>query len=254
MVSQEENHASAPRSGAEEFLREAERCFQGTLEQSQFRLGDAGFFEAACVFNPPLSGNMSDNLLDRVMAVHPALVDWPLWVDTRRRNLRELHPHLELGGVECRVTGGKYSVALPQFWRIEPTCLFFVEAVFEEDTVDRASTPVLDSAWRIRRVIDAIKYCLAFAKELGAGSDTRLEFAFRWTRLQGRVLRYAVPWGELGKMSSQSDHVLSQTALPVPAGRKEILDAAERALAPLLGLFDATVPPREWLENWCQDF
>ncbi len=254
MASQEGNHASVPPSHAEECLREGEQRFQDAVQRSQFRLEDVGFFEAACVVNPSLSGNESGNFLERVMALHPALVDWPLWVDTRRRNLGEFHPRVDSGAVECQVIGGKYSVALPQFWRIELIGRFFVEAVFEEDTVDRVSTRVLDPCWRSRRVIDAIKYCLAFAKELGVGANTRLEFAFRWTGLQRRVLRQGVPWCGLGKRPSQRADVLSQTALPVLAGRAEILDSARYALAPLLDLFGETVSPRESLEKWRPDF
>ncbi|WP_231363912.1 hypothetical protein [Verrucomicrobium sp. 3C] len=169
--------------------------------------------------------------------------------------MTEIHPYVEQEGWECLIAAGMQVPAPPQFWIIEAIGRFYVKAAFEEDTVDKAPRPVLDPRWRIRRVIEAIKCCLAFARVLDADKNTSLEFAFRWTRLQGRVLRLGVPWRALDEASSQKDDLLFPTALlKIAAEQADILDAAQHALAPLFYLFRERVLPRESLEEEYRHF
>lgn len=250
---QEENQGNTPDSTAEQLLREGEQRFQEAVSQNQFGVAHVGFFEAACVVNPPLSRNEADQrFLEKVMAVHPGLADWPLWFDTRVCDVTEFHPYKHQEGWECRISDVKI-----QFWRMEPIGRFYVKASFEEDkdvTVDAAQArPELNARWRIRRVIEATKCCLAFARELDAGENTSLEFAFRWTRLQGRVLRRHPLWPIPGAGPSQRDVLESSATLHIAAGSDAIIDAARHALAPLFELFRIALP-RAWVEKVYSDF
>ncbi|MDD4932873.1 MAG: hypothetical protein PHO89_05330 [Methylacidiphilaceae bacterium] len=115
-------------------LEEGDRRYQEAASQKAPCNPCVGFFEAACVVKPPLSGDRANTqLLARLMAVHPGLRDWPLWFDTRRHPESGAHPYVKGEAWECWINSPPAPL---QFWTIAPQGHFYVKASFEEDKED----------------------------------------------------------------------------------------------------------------------
>ncbi|MDD4933899.1 MAG: hypothetical protein PHO89_10615, partial [Methylacidiphilaceae bacterium] len=124
---------------------------------------------------------------------------------------------------------------------------------------DMSSTPELQAGWRIRRVIEAVRCCQAFARELAAGEERSLAFAFRWTGLQGRRLYRSVsfPQLRLPQFSCgpyQEDKLPLRADLASEAGPNAILEAAREALTPLFALVGAELEREQLEEIWSRFF
>lgn len=254
--------------GARRYEAAASRCF-GTTEDREAKppklsnAGHVGFFEAGCVVDPPLSGYDADEkFLKVVMAAHPGLWDWPLWFNPRRLPGFSSSPYVKDGVWELFFRDERFGVE--QFWFISPEGRFYVRTVLDEDIpLEQSMRPGsrLSVGWRIRRVLEAFRCCLAFTRGLTSKEDTRLRFQFRWTGLTGRILDWSlsgnIPLRGILPSSSyraQQDVVQSTACLVISVGHGPIIEAGHHAVAPLTQVFGGQVLDRRVVEQVYQQF
>ena len=129
--------------------------------------------------------------LGAILAEIPASSGWPPFRIFARPELR---PVVEDGVLECWLgrpdTDRLFDdAAHSDFWRVTRHPFAFLRRGFQEDGPDNLEPgTIFDLTLPIWRTAELCLHATAFARRLGAGDDTEIRFAGRYTGLDGRIL------------------------------------------------------------------
>jgi hypothetical protein len=241
-------------------LDDGESRFQMALQSRSLdadakRLAIAGSWSVALVIDPPKDNARPDRTFSNTLAsANPRFTGWPIWQDSSASSDAHNRPVVRDRAVEALIISivSGWSDHL-DFSRLDPKGEFFLRRTLQDDAVSRVPPgKVLDPILAILRTGEAIAVGLAFAKALGWGSeDTRLSFAFRWTRLSGRQLEsWANPLVPITGGTAHDDTATTFVELSLDTPLTAIAPSVEQATLDLFLLFDGYKLPTEAIEYW----
>jgi hypothetical protein len=229
---------------AERKLRSAERTILET-----------GSWEVALVFDPPLPDRLPDLAFLRTIASsNPQYTGWPIWIDSQGFVDRSAAPIVKDKGWEALIISLDGWSKHVDFLRFDPEGEFYQWRNLEDDVNEQVRPrTALDPIVVILRVAESIAVGLAFANAFGLDSEnTRLGFAFRWTKLKGRELRpWAKPMTPISATDLAHDDVATtfvELSLDTPASA--IAPYVEKATQALFVLFGGYQLPIAAIEHW----
>jgi schlafen family protein len=222
--------------------------FDNAFRRRNLSLPKAGFRESAILVQgefPPQSATKS--FLQKLLLNAPHHTGWPPWIELQR----ESHsPYVLDRGWEALLFNIDASRAFSwphvDFWRIEPSGIFYQLRVLEDDLAgERGPEPgtQLDFLLQISRVAEIILMGLSFGRSLGCDeTKASLVFGFRWSGLLGRRL---TSWVEpiravWSRDSSNEDQITTIVTLPLETPVASISPHVERAVKDLFALFGGT--------------
>jgi hypothetical protein len=194
------------------------------MQERDFPLRNFGTFEAAiwiCGIQAKYSAN--ESFLNLVASANPHYTGWPFWVDSRHFADEVSRPYVSDGNWEAfilRNTGDSRDKV--DFWHIEPGDGLFFHCRGLEDDINASRhshqpCSVLDWVLVLNHVAEVIGTGLAFARGMGITPPLgTVGFAFRWTRLKGRVLEsWSTPTRDLiSNGAARTETVFSKTIIP----------------------------------------
>lgn len=137
--------------------------------------------------------------------------------------------------------------------RLEPEGEFYLWRILQDDLTDQVQPgAALDGILVLIRVAEAVAVGLSIVRALGCEKQTRLGFAFRWTKLKGREL---ASWANplvgfhLGRKAYQ-DIATTFVEIPLETSISAIAPYVEEATRGLFVLFDGYRVSSEAVENW----
>jgi hypothetical protein len=259
---QREGVASARpfRQRAIELLGEGEQRFRRALSERQLTpedraIAEGASFSASLVVDPPREGALSNRVfLTTIGSSNPQYTGWPAWLDSSQFSNPESRPKVRDNGWEALIVSpGGWSKHV-DFMRFDPKGEFYHWRNLQDDVSDKVEPgTVLDPIIVIIRVAEHIAAGLAIVKALGwKPEDTRVGFAFRWTRLRGRELS---PWVNPGVLISPTDVAADDEAtsfveLPLETSPTAIAPAVEQAVRGLFVFFGGYQMPTNAIEHW----
>lgn len=230
----------------QDLLDAGEQRFFGLVNAQALQLPDVGWWEVALIIDgevPKHGANTSFlNLLD---ASNPDLTGWPIWMDSRAFAEQSERPYVFDGKWETLIVSLDGFPSNVDFQQVDPAGKFYLRWALQDDisNTTRAPTPksAFDFGLPIIRSAEAIAVGLAFAKAMGCSPDKcTLQFAFRWSGLQGRELS---SWAQPARRIRAGRHahqdrvtVFQQVALDTPLSA--IGGMLAHMLKPLYELFD----------------
>jgi hypothetical protein len=195
-----------------------------------------------------LTFSATNEFLNRLFVNQPHYTGWPCWVDSRRLGNELAHPYPYEKGWEALIVRLDQATFYNHidFWRIEPRGRFYQRRALEDDiSAERGNQPLpplklLDFLLVIGRAAEAIAVGVQFVKGLGCDpTKTVLNFAFRWTKLQGRELAcWAEPLRTLfpGSTAVQNE-VKSRVRVPLDTEPAKIFTYVREATRPVFEVF-----------------
>jgi hypothetical protein len=229
-----------------------DKCYQFFLEapkdEDAIDLGK-GRFEVAFIIKSTQErekARADENFLSSFIYANPRHTGWPLWLDSRSSSNIRHRPRTHSGGYEVLIEDYAGSFILPHldFWRAEPPGCFYQAQVLWDDLVaiKNGTQPnqflAMDIA--VRSVTEAISVAISFAKSMAfPENDTTLEFAFRWSGLEGRQLssydfsRYISPGRICG-----DDQIVSHASIPLDISPSSVPSKVPEVVADLFGSFN----------------
>jgi hypothetical protein len=247
MVSQGIEPEATMEERLQSYLQESENRFQAVARERKVQLSEHGASEVALFLIgqvPPHAANHEFlNLLD---ANNPRYIGWPVWLDTRRAIDESARPYIFQGAWEAFISLGR------AFERLDPKGRFYFRRMLREDVSSNrqanrqapAPMSILDFSLSITSIAEAMAVGIAFAKAMGcAAEETRLSFAFRWTKLQGRKLTSWVrpDHNIFPEPSAYQDEVLSFVNVPLDTPLSALGNFVNQAVQPLFEVFDGFV-------------
>ena len=166
---------------------------RGVADEEEQRLITAGTWNVALVIDPPKKdARATDAFRNTIASANPQYTGWPIWLDASRNTDVKNRPTVSKGMLQYLIISMMEGFSSHvDFARFDPKGEFYLRRVLQDDAVPSRVTPgtALDPIIVILRVAEAMLVGMAFANALGwIPSETKLGFAFRWTRLGGRTL------------------------------------------------------------------
>lgn len=173
---------------------------------------------------------------------NPNLTGWPVWLDSSSFSRDDSRPYVADGAWEALIAIFDGMNHL-DFMRKNPRGSFYLRRAYQDDVVvgNRAPVPlkVLDPILMTYRIAETLAVGIAFAKALGCKETAKLNFAFRWTRLQGRTL---YSWANLDRYvtsrTTHQDSVRSYIEVPIETPTSALGHFVGSAIEPLFHIFD----------------
>lgn len=203
-----------------------------------------------------------ENFLSSFIYANPRHTGWPFWLDSRGSSRNHNRLRTYSGGYESLIEDYEGSFILPHldFWRAEPPGSFYHIRVLWDDllAIKNGNKPnqFLSMDIATRTVAEAISIGMSFAKSMAfPENQTTLEFAFRWSGLEGRQLssseftRYVPPGRTCG-----DDQVVSHVNVPLDIAPSSIPSIVPDAVADLFSAFDGMVFEGNVLANIANEF
>lgn len=227
------------------------------LKEAAKRAAEGIAWQTALVLDPRLSNRVADAVfLNELLGSNPRYTGWPVWVDSRTFSDTANRPVRTADAWEALIASiGGWSSHL-DFMRFEPDGRFYLRRALQDDLSDQVEPgTVLDPLLVILRVAEAIAVGLAMIGSL-TKAETREEsvigFAFRWSKLSGRVL---TTWANplmtmMGASMAHEDEI--STFVEVPAGTPTLSIApfVDEATRELFALFDGERIAYNVIEDW----
>jgi len=216
--------------------------FDNIVAERSLTLPKTGFWEVALVIRGPVPAHPLREFMKLIGVANPEYSGWPVWLDSS---------HFGEPAHRTYVFDKRWEalVALPNgrhtdFLQFDPKGKFYhLRALFDDLRLTNQSPApgtALDIALPILDSAEAIAVGLAFAKAMGCPEDTcTLEFAFRWSGLNGRELAswiYAGRYISPGRKAYQDDLTLTQS-IPLNTPPSAIGGILTTLLAPLYEVF-----------------
>jgi hypothetical protein len=248
------------RERAEALLKDGEERLQSALSEraltpDERRLVEAGSWSVALIVDPPQPAKVPDYVfLNTLASSNPNYTGWPIWLDSHTFPDERHRPRIKNKAWEGLILSDQGWTKHLDFSRLDPKGEMFLRRVLPDDVTDKiAAGTALDPILVLIRVAEAIAVGLAFAKGLGwKEEDTRLGFAFRWTKLRNRELAsWANPLvGVTGGKKAYDEEVTTFTELSLDTPASAIRPFVEEATRDLFALFDGYKMPTEAVEDW----
>jgi hypothetical protein len=248
------------RERAEALLRDGEEHFrkalaERTLTPNERLLVEAGSWSIALIIDPPHAERMPDKVfLATLESSNPNYTGWPIWLDSH--TFADQRHVLRIKGKawEALILSDQGWSKHLDFSRVDPKGEFYLRRALHDDVTDKIEPgTALDPILVLIRVPEAIAVGLAFAKALGwRKEDTRLGFAFRWTKLGKRELvSWANPFAHVtGGHRAHDDEVTTFTELSLDTPASAIAPFVDQATQDLFALFNGYRMPTEAVEEW----
>jgi hypothetical protein len=138
--------------------------------------------------------------------------------------------------------------------QLNPTGEFYLWRALQDDLTPSMTKPkeVLDPILVVLRVAEAIAVALSVVSALGWHDSARLGFAFKWTKLKGRML---VSWANplvavLPGFFATDNDVETFVEVPATTSVSAIAPYVEEATRDLFLAFGGYTFPPEAIENW----
>lgn len=203
----------APHRSTEEhllaMLNDGEQRFQQLIKERSLTLPVVGWWDVALLIDGDVPSHAATkdflNLLD---ASNPDLTGWPIWLDSRGFNDKLTRPFVTDGHWEALIVALDDWSRHIDFMQLDPKGRFFLRWALQDDITSSQDAPspgtVFDFGLPVMRCVEAIAVGLAFAKAMGCDQEQcTLQFAFRWSGLQGRELS---SWAQPSRYVSPGRH------------------------------------------------
>jgi hypothetical protein len=247
------------RERAHEVLLDGDARFTAALDarpNNPQRLSeDFGTWSIGVVIDPIRADALPDaNFFNVVGSSNPNYTGWPPWFDSRGARDASAMPRVTDRAWEALIVSFQTWSNHVDFFRMDPRGTFYLARILQDDLSDRvALMTMLDPILVIIRVADVMAVALSFARALGWDPEsTRLGFAFRWTRLQGRTLdcwsNPMVPITATGRAHDDSAETFVEVPLITPANA--LAPYVEQAVRELFVLFGGYTMPAATVEEW----
>ena len=228
-------------------LDEGRTRYEEVIAKRSLDLPPFGTFEVGLAISGQIPNYSADeefrHLLDHS---NPQLTGWPIWLDSSRFH-KEDHPYVMRGGWEALILSLKSGLVHRgiDFVQKKPEGHFYLLRGLQDDfpRSDRAPRPntELDFGLSILRTAEAIAVGKAFAEALRCEpEETQLEFGFRWSGLNGRVLTsWASPERSLHvDRSAVQDDIICRTTVPLSSSPKSIAESTNQVVSKVFALFE----------------
>ena len=243
------------------YLQACEKRYESVILERNLVLPEHGSWEVSLIILGKVPAHSANgeflNLLD---SNNPGYTGWPVWLDSRGFSDKKSMPYVNKNVWECMITSleGAWSNDI-DFMILDPTGKFYLRRALEDDISrsPRAPEPLkaLDFGLPIIRSAEAIAVGISFARAMGCDPEkTHLSFAFKWSRLRGRVL---ISWAEQGRYfpqerSAYQDKVISFVTVPLETPLLALSPYVENVVKPLFEIFDGLVINQKVIEELTQ--
>lgn len=248
------------REHTETYLQDSSARFWQVALKRKVELPRHGHWEVAMLINgeiPEYSANQQ--FLSLLEASNPQYSGWPVWMISRAFRDEKMNPYTFEGVWEefmCEV--GSPSLAhyvVFDFARYDPKGRFYLRRAYQEDmglgTQPVKPFSILDFVWPISATAEAIAVGLAFARAMKSSPNTYLEFAFRWSGLEGRKL---VAWSHEGRLwpkgPTHDDVVTAFISVPLETPLSSIADFVDQVIKRLFQAFDGFTLEKSLVEDF----
>lgn len=242
------------------YLNDCRQYFNGLPRADNYKYLGKGFFEVAFVIvsQPERKGiRADDNFLSSFIYANPSHTGWPLWMDSRGFREGRARPRTRAGGWEAFLEDYIGNLILPHldFWRVEPPGRFYHICQLTDDLIaikdGKEPDRLFAMDFAISFVAEAISVAIAFANSMGYPAEsTTLDFAFRWSGLQGRQLTTydSGPYVSPGRVSGD-DEVLSHLNVSLDLSPTSIPSLVPDVVGELFSAFGGMVFPKQFIEK-----
>jgi len=244
-----------------QYLQESEERYGSIISERKLALPEHGTWEVALFFigEVPQQSSMRD-FLNLLASNNPDYTGWPVWLDSRGFSDKDSRPFVMNGVWESIIAslGTGWSDQI-DFMRLDPTGRFYLRRALPDDisASERAPEPMkyLDFGLPIIISAEAIAVGISFAKAMRCDTEnTRLAYAFKWTKLRGRKLS---SWANPGRIISYGrlayqDDVLSFVEVPLETPLSALGDYVSKVVQPLFEIFDGFSLTKDVIEDLTQ--
>jgi hypothetical protein len=237
-----------------QLLKDGKNRFDQLLNERHIKLPEHGSWETALMLIGAVPEHSADlAFLKLLNSSNPALVGWPVWLDSRGFPDSSSRPFVNKKGWEALISNNGHAASSIDFMRLDPKGQFYLYRTLEDDIYPDECPPLqeLDYGLPILRTAEAIAVGIAFSKAMGCSPDTMLSFAFRWTKLKNRRIsswasqaRYFSP----GKDAYQ-DEVTTFVNIPIDTPSSAVSEYVYKATQELFNLFDGLVLRKDIVED-----
>jgi hypothetical protein len=248
------------RQRAIELLDEGEKRFRQAISERKLTSEEKAIavgasFSASLVVDPPRAGALPERVfMTTIGSSNPQYTGWPAWLDSSQFSNPSSRPKVKDNAWEALIVSPSGWSKHVDFLRFDPKGEFYHWRNLQDDLSNRVEPgTALDPIIVIIRVAEHIAAGLAIVKALGWNpEETRLGFAFRWTKLRGRELN---PWANPGVIISsidvaEDDEVTSFVELPLETSPTAIAPAIEQVVRELFVVFGGYRIPTNAIEQW----
>jgi hypothetical protein len=242
--------ASRPPETTEEHARRlldnGVQRFRQIVAEKQVTLPPHGAWETSVILlGDPIQQTANRSFLNLLLSSSPHYTGWPVWIDSRNFPDTQDRPYVYQSVWEAFVVSlGRGNFGSIDFWRLDPRGKFYQYRALQDDVAasERRPSPLteLDFALQVFRIAEAIAVGLVLARVLSAQPDeASAAFAFRWSRLNNRVLSsWANPdRGVLPGLQAHQDEVFSLIEIPLATSTTSLSRFVHNATAPLFAAF-----------------
>jgi Schlafen, AlbA_2 len=222
--------------------------FEAGIARRQIVLPNFGYRETGVVVDgtvPPQRA--TEEWRFRMRASAPDHSGWPAWVDLHGAQDEHLRPYVAADGFEALVVElgpGAIFETHVDFWRMDPSGKFYVARAFRDDMArpqgQQQPGTVLDPMLQIGEITEIMAIAQSFARTLGCNEQTTaLEFAFRWTGLENRLLAiWSTPGAFIRATGRAAENTkVVQVRLPLETAPASLASYVAAATQPLFNMF-----------------
>lgn len=250
------------RNEAESFLVKGEARFQAAIQTrgitpQEKALVDGLTMEVAMVINPGWEAAIPDRaFLAKVLGSNPQYTGWPIWLDARTLANEDNRPKVVDQFWEALVISTESWSPHMDFMRLDPCGRFYLHRAMQDDLAPDRIAPKtsLDPILMVIRVAEAIAVGIAMARALITGDEAerQLGFAFRWTKVGGRILTsWANPMAMMpGSPRSHDQEVTSFIEIPADIPINAIAPFVGEATRSLFVTFEGERVAPNVIEDW----
>ena len=212
------------------FLQDSEKRFTDEVKERLLSLPDHGAWEVGLIIISDIPfHNLDNKFLNLLESSNPNYTGWPVWLDSRSFSDASARPYIFEDAWEVFIASLNARWSEIDFMRLFPEGKFYLRRALEDDISSNTSRPEpmtsLDFGLPIIRTAEAIAVGLEFAKAMGCELEkTQLAFAFKWSKLRGRMLsswawpgRYISPY-----RTAYQDEVLAISYVPLETSESAI--------------------------------
>jgi len=253
--------ASEAAAGADALLSRGAQIFMEEANERSAAIEGIGFLEIAL----RISGNSKEwkanrEFLTAIDAANPDLTGWPIWLVSDRFSDRESRP-FQKGNTWRQFIYAPNETSFNDwghldFMLFDPRGEFFHRRALQDDLsgpkrqLERGRW--LEPIIQILRVAEALAVGAAFARAMDYEPDSSLEFGFRWSGLQGRLLS---TWSNpaiclyTGSEVCREKSVTSYVRLTTNPSENDIAEMTEAAMNELTRYFGGYELPQTFVET-----
>jgi len=245
-----------------EYLEESKERYNELVTSRNVNLPECGSFEVAVLFGNTCSHFQTDqDFMNYIWQVNPRYTGWPVWVDSRGFRYPSTHPIVYNNNWEALiVTPEDGNPDHIDFWRMNPKGKFYLYRALQDDIHRYEGRPpagtMLDFKLAIDRVAECIGVILTFARGMDCPDDTILNFVFRWSGLNNRVLGSWVDRGRDFSIArrSQQDVFVKSIQVPVDTAPSAVAGYVYEVISGLFLLFEGFRMHMSEIERIVNDF